>query len=229
MDGKTGHMIQPKSFNQKNNEILQKKNHELTADESYLLGIFNYNLSFYDEAIDYLRKSNQLGFTVTESEKLIDLCESKINELLKIEEKTYSNGVFCHKKNTSSAYEALGNIESLLAMNNIPRIKDSIYFYNKAITIDESNANLYNKRADSKVILGLYQDAIDDYNHSLKLNPDNTYASYCIKIMSAINGEFTKSKIKKESYKVMKSDDFLPDFINNDTFKILLNAELSAE
>jgi tetratricopeptide (TPR) repeat protein len=68
----------------------------------------------------------------------------------------------------ASAYAGLGNV--FVKMNNIP---EGIISYTKAIELDANCADYYFLRGKALNLQGKHDEAIDDFDHALILEPDN--------------------------------------------------------
>jgi tetratricopeptide (TPR) repeat protein len=179
-------------------ELLELTMNKDVAGESRILFVKGYEAAEkgnYRDAVDILSKSlkldstnikarNCLGKTLLCMEKYSEAIESLTVETVNDETLKIRGDAYFALENYSAAfvdyseslktspnapaYAGLGNV--FVKMNNIP---EGVKNYTKAIELDADCADYYFIRGKTLNLQGKHNDAINDFDHALILEPDN--------------------------------------------------------
>ena len=206
---------------------LVKSNTQFSAEENYNIGILYYNLGFFEESITHFEQVIVADYKITQSLQYKDACSKFLDHISEATQSYLACTFFNCKPKCADTYVRWGNMSLVLEHGNLFNARLALYYYNQSIKLDSDNIEAYNMRGDAKIIIGLYLDALDDYEQALKLNQKNNHALMCKEILLSIEGEITKVKISEKAYKIMSEKDYLPEFMDNMGFKYLKQEELN--
>ena len=157
--------------------------------------IDEFTIQTYDE-IEKLQKQvdkNDMASTTLFIELLgcYELLDEKI-ELFEIPEKYLKLAYECALNDINSQHD-IGNAYICLAMfSNLKKFKDkALFYYNKAIEAEPTNADFYIKRGSFYLLIKKNKEAKADYKKALSLKPDDVSLQILCK-----NDFSTDSKIK---------------------------------
>ncbi len=157
--------------------------------------IDEFTIQTYDE-IEKLQKQvdkNDMASTTLFIELLgcYELLDEKI-ELFEIPEK-YLKLAYESALNDINSQHDIGNAYICLAMfSNLKKFKDkALFYYNKAIEAEPTNADFYTKRGSFYLLIKKNKEAKADYKKALSLKPDDVSLQILCK-----NDFSTDSKIK---------------------------------
>jgi len=80
------------------------------------------------------------------------------------------------KNSNKEPSEAIDCYDRGIAMYKIGRIPEAIQWFDRAIAIDDSDADFYRSRGGARFWMGKYRDAITDYTTALERRPEDVMA-----------------------------------------------------
>ena len=161
------------------------------------LGVANYHLGKYNEAVAILSKA--VSEIPNDTIQLINLADAYVKV------KAYDSAVVYYKKAYSGkAWSPDSYNKYASSLFSLQKYKDAQLIFEKGLTVDSTNAELWMNYGNTMAVQQKYQPAIAAFEKTLSIDPSRKQALYFLAITWKSLGDNTKAEAYYKQFQLSK-------------------------